>query len=67
MRGSEVERIAALETELSYLKDEIQKMNEKLDSLLALRYKGAGAFMLASSLFGLLFTGLLAYFSGKGH
>lgn len=65
MRGTEVERIAALETEVSYLKDEVREMNRKLDSLLALRYKGAGAFMLASALFGLLFTGLVAYFTGK--
>jgi len=62
---TQAEEIAAMKVEIKYLKDQVHDMNAKLDNLLALRYKGAGAFWLASALFGIVFTGLLAYL--KGH
>lgn len=46
------QRISKLEAELAMLKD----MNEKLDSLLALKNKGVGAFWLASALIGVVIT-----------
>ena len=54
------ERIARLEAEVSGLKGELENMNKKLDELLALRYKGAGAFWLASALLGTGIVGFLA-------
>lgn len=56
---TQAERITALETEMSYVKDELREINAKLDDLLALKYKGAGAFWLATSLFGISFAGLI--------
>lgn len=50
------ERIAALETEVRLLKETVNDMDGKLDTLLALRNKGAGAFWLASTLIG---TGII--------
>lgn len=52
---SNEERLAVLETKISKL-DEIDR---KLDSLLELRAKGAGAFWLASALVG---TGIISMF-----
>lgn len=62
MKGTEVERIAALETEVSNLKDEVRAMNGKLDDLLALKNKGAGAFWLGGILFGTSLAAFLTYF-----
>lgn len=56
---SDSERIAVLETELKIYKAEISEINAKLDSLLELKNKGAGAFWLASALFGIGFAALL--------
>ena len=55
---TQAERIASLETTVAALKDEQEKTNQKLDELLALRYKGAGAFWLASALVG---TGIIGF------
>jgi hypothetical protein len=60
MARTQAERITALETELSYIRDELRSSNQKLDELLALRNKGAGAFMLASALFGTSLMGVVA-------
>jgi len=53
------ERLTRLETEMAQLlsnqkerKQETRDINDKLDSLLALRHKGLGAFWLATSLAG---------------
>lgn len=62
---SQAERITALETEVSFLREEVKAANQKLDDLLALKYKGAGAFWLMSLLFGAGFAVFLTWL--KGH
>lgn len=63
MSETDGERLARLETQMQHVfaaqdkheeetKKKLVSMDEKLDSLLALRNKGAGAFLLASALFG---------------
>ena len=65
------ERIAALETMVSVMRDEqrthakavkeeAERTNHKLDELLVLRAKGVGAFWLASALLGSGIVGLIA-------
>ena len=49
---TDVERIAALEVKVSALMVEVHETNKKLDSLLELKNKGAGAFWLATVLVG---------------
>lgn len=44
MIKTQPERISALEVEVASLKQSITSMDSKLDELLALRNKGAGAF-----------------------
>lgn len=53
------ERIAAVEVEVTHLRNEVYDLrselkttNEKIDKLLALQNKGMGAFWIASALFG---------------
>lgn len=46
------ERIARVEERVKELDDRMARVEEKLDKLLELRWKGAGAFWLASILFG---------------
>lgn len=60
------ERITALEVEVRSLKaiieeqiDAHKRMDEKLDSLISLRDKGAGAFWLGATLFGGSLVGFL--------
>lgn len=53
-------RIATLEAEIKVLK----AMDEKLDSLLALKYKGVGAFWLASALIGISVTAAFEFVKG---
>lgn len=53
------ERVKQLSDEVDGLKVDVRAMNQKLDDLLALRYKGAGAFWLASSLIGTGIVGAL--------
>jgi hypothetical protein len=55
--SSQVERITAVETRLQSLESTVGSMDKKLDDLLALKYKGAGAFWLASTIIG---TGIIA-------
>lgn len=55
------ERIASLETTVAELSKDVQAMNGKLDDLLALRNKGAGAFWLASTIFGTSLIGILGH------
>ena len=59
MNTSQAERIAALETQVALLLTQQKEMSEDIKELLALRYKGAGAFWLATSLFGISFAGLI--------
>lgn len=64
----QAERIASLETKVDHLQSELTEVNMKLDSLLALRYKGAGAFwaitlLSGSGLAGAL-TWLMSWFKG---
>lgn len=59
--ATQVERIAAMEVRLGDLEKKVDKMDEKLDQLLALRYKGAGAFWLASALFGIIITVAISF------
>lgn len=67
---TQVERLTRVEVEVTALKDSLEEhkretdirfkeVNGKLDQLLALRYKGLGAFWLASSLIG---TGIVGFF-----
>lgn len=56
---TQAERITALETEVSYMREEQREMCKKIDELLALRNKGAGVFWLASLLFGTSIAGLI--------
>jgi hypothetical protein len=53
------ERIAAVEVRIKSLEDKVESMDAKLDELLTLKYKGQGAFWLATGLFG---TGIAAFF-----
>lgn len=53
------ERIARVEERVKELDERMARIETKLDDLIALRYKGAGAFWLASILFG---TGLVGTF-----
>jgi hypothetical protein len=66
---TEVERITAVEVRLSALEEKVDKMDGKLDQLLQLRYKGAGAFWLASALIGTGIVGFITqvfhFFGGK--
>lgn len=52
------ERMASLEVRLEQLEHKVDKMDAKLDDLLALRYKGMGAFWLASTIVG---TGVIGF------
>lgn len=53
------ERLSMLEVEVKALKDQVNRMDQKLDDLLALRNKGVGVFWLISSLIG---TGIVGAF-----
>jgi len=55
---TQVERIAALEVQVSDMQKQQQQIHDKLDELLALRNKGLGAFWLSS---GLLGTGIVGF------
>ena len=55
------ERLAVVETKFSALKDDVDEVSRKLDELLALKAKGAGAFWLASSLFGVGFSFVVSF------
>lgn len=69
MASSTEERLAVLETRVGDLKENIEGMNDKLDTLLALRNKGAGVFWLISALFGTSVIGLMTWMidSVRGH
>ena len=60
MSTNQGERIMAVEVRVEQLERKVDQINNKLDDLLALRYKGQGAFWLASALFGTGIIGLLS-------
>lgn len=52
------ERIMALEVRVAEMQVQQKEINDKLDTLLAMRNKGLGAFWLASTLLG---TGIVGF------
>lgn len=54
------ERISVLESRLNTLERQLEGMDKKLDDLLILRYKGAGAFWLAATLVGTGIVGVIS-------
>jgi chromosome segregation ATPase len=56
------ERLARVEEQVNELRDKVDSMEAKLDDLLALRYKGAGAFWLAAALLGTGIIGAIGQF-----
>jgi len=60
------ERLARLEERVQALEEQVDKMNGKLDDLLALRNKGAGVFWLMSLLMGTGIAGFIySIFGGR--
>ncbi len=57
--ATQAERITALEVKVGAQTAEIHSMNKKQDELLSLKDKGAGAFYLASAIFGTVIVGLI--------
>jgi len=55
----QIERLTRVEEQVSELRNKVDAMDEKIDELLAIRYKGVGAFWLASALMG---TGIIGFF-----
>jgi hypothetical protein len=66
---TQAERITAVEVRLGNLETKVDKIDGKLDDLLALRHKGVGAFWLASTILGTGIVGgavtLFNYLLGK--
>ena len=58
------ERITALETQVKALVDIVEKQDKKIDELLAIKNRGAGAFALASILFGTSIVWLFSVVTG---
>jgi hypothetical protein len=54
------ERIRAVEVHQKIVDQKLENIDEKLDQLLAIRWKGAGAFWLASALLGTGIIGLIS-------
>lgn len=59
--ASQAERIASLEARMATLEQTNNRIEQKLDELLALKNKGAGAFWLASMLFGTTVVSAITY------
>lgn len=59
------ERVNALEGKVDELRHDVTSMNGKLDDLLALKYKGAGAFWFFSLIMGTGVLGFLYSFFGR--
>jgi hypothetical protein len=58
---TQAERITSLEVRVSDLTDEVKELTKIIAELVALKNKGAGAFWLASSLFGVSLISAAAY------
>lgn len=56
----QIERLTRVEEQVNSLKEDVKLMNDKLDDLLILRWKGVGAFWLAATLLGTGIVGILA-------
>jgi hypothetical protein len=56
---TQIERLARLEERVRVLESKVDGIDHKLDQLLELRYKGVGAFWLASTLIGTGIVGAL--------
>lgn len=65
--NTEAERIMALEVRVLDLLEGQAEMNKKLDDLLQIKYKGIGAFWLASTIIGTGIIGLITQFSQWWH
>jgi hypothetical protein len=61
---TQAERVARVEEKVNALEVHLKDIDRKLDDLIALRYKGAGAFWLASALVG---TGIVGFFLQLTH
>lgn len=61
---TQAERTARLETKVEDIENTLEKMDGKLDDLLALRNRGVGAFWLAATLLGSGIIGLVANIFG---
>jgi hypothetical protein len=61
---TELERITAVEVRLTTLEEKMDKMDKKLDDLLALRNKGAGVLWFFGPV-GLVILELIHYFWSK--
>lgn len=60
-----IKAIAVLQAELTQTKKDVAEINAKLDDLLELKAKGAGAFWIASSLIGVVFYLLFDWIKGS--
>lgn len=58
----QAERLARVEEQVNELRTKVDSMEEKLDQLLELRAKGAGAFWLAAALLGTGIVGCVVQF-----
>jgi hypothetical protein len=55
----QIERLTRVEEQVNSLKADVKEMNDKLDDLLILRWKGMGAFWLAATILGTGIVGIL--------
>lgn len=60
MRQTEADRLAALEFKIKHMEETVESINKKLDDLLQIKYKGIGAFWLASTIIGTGIIGLMS-------
>lgn len=63
---SPTERLAALETKVADMNEQIKSIDTKLDTLIDLRNKGAGIFWLITAVFSTGAVGLMTWLF-KGH
>lgn len=64
---TQAERIASLETQVQIMSENMDKMVDKMDELLAFRNKGIGALLLITSLLGTGLTGVVLTFMSWFH
>jgi hypothetical protein len=59
---NQIERMARVEEQVNELRVKVDVLESKIDQLLVLKYKGAGAFWLASALVGTGIIGAIVQF-----